>query len=294
MNKRFLNIATLSLLFSANLSAGAMPQRIASGTVGTDETLLVLLKGEEQRLVALSTLADNPKYSFIQEIPKSVKARVGDNIESLLFVKPDLVVLASYSSADIIEQLKAAKVNVKVQKAFGGISDIETNIKELGALIGKEKEADILVDSMEKLIADALAKQPKCKKRPTVIQYASNYIVPGTDTIIDDIAERAGFHNVLRDINFKGWSPISAEVLVQLKPDFIIASAADASSKEALQKMLLQAAAWQKLDAVKNGRIILVPDRLLYTVSYHAAELLGFLATELRCGGEGSSMPVKK
>lgn len=293
MNKRFLHIAALSLIFSAKLSAAASPQRIASGTVGTDETLLVLLKGEEQRLVALSTFADNPRYSFIQEIPKSVKARVGDNIESLLVVKPDLVILASYSSAEIQEQLKTAKVKVKVQKAFGGITDIETNIKELGTLVGKEKEAEILVASMEKTIADSRAKQPKCKKRPTVIQYASSYIIPGKGTIIDDVAERAGFHNALRDINFEGWSPISPEVLVQQKPDFIIASAADAPSKEALQKMLLQSSGWQKLDAVKKGRIILVPDRLLYTVSYHVGELLSFLAGELRCGGEGASKPSK-
>lgn len=289
MNKRFLNIAALSLIFSANLSAAPLPQRIASGTVGTDETLLELLKGEEQRIVALSTFADNPKYSFIQEIPKSVKARVGDNIESLLVLKPDLVILASYSSPEIIEQLKSAKVNVKVQKAFGGIQDIETNIKELGSFVGKEKEAEALVSSMEKKIGDALAKQPKCKKRPSLIQYATNYVIPGTETIIDDIAERAGFHNVLRDINFKGWSPISPEVLVQLKPDFIIASAADAPTKEGIQKLLLSSAGWQKLDAVKHARIILVPDRLLYTVSYHAAELAAFLAAELRCGGEGVS-----
>ena len=273
-----------SLFLSANLAAAPMPQRIASGTVGTDEILLSLLKGEEERIVAVSTFADNPKYSFITTLPKSVKARVGDNIESLLVLKPDLVIVASYTSPEVLEQLKAAKVNVHVLKSFGGVKDIKGNILELGRLVGKEKAAEAMVGGMEKTMSDALGKQPKCKKRPTVLQYASSDILPGKGTIIDDVVDVAGYHNVLRDIDFKGWSPISGEVLVQQKPDFIIASAADALDRKALLEKLRHSAGWQKLSAVQKDRIILVPDRLLYTVSYHVAELVAFLAGEMKCG----------
>jgi iron complex transport system substrate-binding protein len=245
--------------------------------------LLALLKGEESRIVALSTFADNPKYSFITEIPKSVKARVGDNIESLLVLKPDLVIVASYTAAEITEQLKAAKVNVQVQKSFAGVKDIEDNIKEIGRLIGKDKEAQAMIANMEKTMDAAIGKQPKCKRRPTLLQYASSDILPGTETIIDDVAERAGYHNVLRDIAFKGWRPISGEILAQQKPDLIIASAADAASKEELIAKMKKSSGWQKLDAVQKGKVILIPDRLLYTVSYHVAELVAFLAEQLAC-----------
>ncbi len=284
MFKCFAIATLLGHLISANLTAANFPQRIASGTVGSDEILLTLLKGEEERLVAVSTFADDPRYSFITSLPPSVKARVGDGIESLLVLKPDLVIVAVYTAAAIQEQLKAAKVNVQVQKSFGAIKDIEANIVELGGLIGKDKEAAVLVASMESTIKDALAKQPKCKRRPTVLQYASSDILPGTATIIDDVAERAGFHNVLRDINFHGWSPISSEILVQQKPDYIIASAAEAPNKKALLEKLRHSAAWQKLEAVRSERIILVPGRLLYTVSHHAAELVALLAGEMSCG----------
>jgi iron complex transport system substrate-binding protein len=294
MLKRLLNSAILSLFISSVVQAATFPQRIASGTVGTDEILLQLLKGDEQRLIAVSTFAVDPRYSFIEKLPRSVKGRVGENIESLLLLKPDLVIIASYTSADVTEQLKAAKVNVQVQKSFGSLKDIEANILELGKLTGKDKEAEVLVASMETTVDKAIANQPKCKQRPKVLQYASSDILPGRDTIIDDIMERAGFHNVLRDIEVKGWAPISSEVIVQQKPDFIIASAVEAPNKGALIEKMMHSAAWQKLDAVKKGRVILVPDRLLYTVSHHAAELVVFLAKELNCSVPDASVPVKK
>lgn len=294
MLKRLLHSAILSLFLSSGLNAATFPQRIASGTVGSDEILLQLLKGDEQRLIAVSTFAVDPRYSFIEKLPPSVKGRVGENIESLLLLKPDLVIIASYTSVEVAAQLKAAKVNVQIQKSFGGLKDIEANILELGKLTGKDKEAEVLVASMETTIDKAIANQAKCKQRPKVLQYASSDILPGTETIIDDIMERSGFHNILRDINFKGWAPISSEILAQQNPDFIIASSVEAPSKAALIEKMMHSAAWGKLDAVKNGRVIMIPDRLLYTVSHHAAELVVFLAKELKCSVPDAAPTVKK
>ncbi|MBC7658322.1 MAG: ABC transporter substrate-binding protein [Chitinophagaceae bacterium] len=283
MLEKLLHYSLLSLIISSQAGAAAYPQRIASGTVGADEVLVKLLKGDEQRLIAVSTFADDPKYSFLKELPKSVKARVGGSVENLLVLQPDLVILASYTSPEITKQLKNAKINVEIQKAFGSVLDVEHNIRSLGKLIGKDKEAEDTVNEMEKEIASALAKQPKCGRRPSVLQYESNDVLPAADTIFDDVVERAGFHNILRDMKLSGWVNVSHEILVQQKPDFILASAADAKNKDELLKKMNASPAWQTFDAVKKGRVILVPDRLLYTVSQHVSELVSFVAGELKC-----------
>lgn len=264
-------------------SAEALPQRIASGTVGTDEILLELLKGEESRLIAVSLFADDPRYSFIKAVPKTVKARVGDSIENLLLLRPDLVFIASYTAATISEQLKAAKVKVVVQKTFGSYKDIQNNILEIGSLVGKTSAAKGLVKAMDEKVSAIEKKAPKCAKKPTFLQFVSNDFVPGRETIIDDVGERAGYHNVLRDIDWKGWTQISQEVLVQQNPDVILASEADAPSREALLQRLRSLPAWQKLPAVKSGKIIIIPERLLYTVSHHTADLLSFLIQKRIC-----------
>ncbi|RZA20639.1 MAG: ABC transporter substrate-binding protein [Proteobacteria bacterium] len=261
----------------------AAPDRIASGTVGTDEILLELLKGEESRIVAVSHFAEDPRYSFISAVPKSIRGRVGGNIENLLLQKPDLVFIASYTAASIAEQLKAAKVKVHVQKSFGSFRDIKENIHEVGRLIGKTKESNALVSDMETKVSAALKKQTACARKPSFLQYVASDFLPGKGTIIDDVGEIAGYHNVLRDIDWQGWTQISQEILVQQKPDVILASAADAANKDEFLKKLREHAAWQKMDAVKEGRVIFVPDRLLYTVSQHATELVTFLIENRPC-----------
>lgn len=281
MLKRFMRLAFWAVFLAGEVRA--FPQRIASGTVGTDEILLKLLKGEESRIIAVSRLADDPRYSFVTEIPKTVKARVGDNIESLLLLRPDLVFIASYTAARISDPLKAAKVNVHVQRSFTSFADIKANIKDVGLKVGKAKEAEGLVKEMELKVSESLRKQKSCPRKPRFLQYVASDFLPGRGTIIDDLGEIAGYHNVLRDVNWESWSPISQELLVQQKPDVIIASAADAPTKEALLEKLRSSPVWTKLDAVKNGRIILVPDRLLYTVSHHVADLLIFLIENRSC-----------
>ncbi|RZA24137.1 MAG: ABC transporter substrate-binding protein [Proteobacteria bacterium] len=272
-------------LFSLSFSSVAVsaPDRIASGTVGTDEILLDLLKGEEGRIVAVSHFAEDSRYSFISSVPKSIKGRVGGNIENLLLLKPDLVFIASYTAASISEQLKAAKVKVHVQKSFGSFRDIKENIREVGTLIGKTKESNAMVSGMETKVSEALKKQAPCARKPSFLQYVASDFLPGKDTIIDDVGEIAGYHNILRDIDWKGWTQISQEILVQQKPDVIIASAADAPNKEEFLKKLRASAAWQKMDAVKQGNVLFVPDRLLYTVSQHATELVTFLIENRPC-----------
>jgi iron complex transport system substrate-binding protein len=261
----------------------AAPVRIASGTVGTDEILLELLKGEEDRIVAVSHFAEDPRYSFISAVPARIKGRVGGNIENVLLLRPDLVFIASYTAASLSEQLKAAHVKVHVQKSFGSFRDIKDNIREVGRLVSKPKEAEFMVHAMEKKVSDALAKQPACARRPSFLQYVSSDFLPGKGTIIDDVGEIAGYRNVLRDIGWQGWTQISQEVLVQQKPDVILASAAEAPSKEAFLQKLRSSSAWQRMDAVKEGRVVFVPDRLLYTVSQHAAELVTFLIDHRFC-----------
>lgn len=282
MLKRIANVGLICAFLSS--PAYALPQRIASGTVGTDEILLELLKGEESRLVAVSLFADDARYSFLTSIPKTVKARVGDNVENLLLLKPDLVFIASYTASTISEQLKAAKVKVHVQKSFGAYKDIQNNIREIGELVGKTREAQALVRAMDEKVEAARKKQETCKTKPTFLQYVSNDFVPGRGTIIDDVGEIAGYHNVLRDIGWKGWTQISQEVLVQQNPDVILASESDAPNKKILLDKLRTSPAWQKLTAVKDGKIIMIPERLLYTVSQHTADLLSYLISVRPCG----------
>src|SRR4051812_26256730 len=86
-----------------SVDVAAAPVRIASCSLASDETLLALLGPGTPRLVAVSSLATDRRYSNIAgEIPKSLTGRCGTELESLLALKPDLAVLASYNRPELL------------------------------------------------------------------------------------------------------------------------------------------------------------------------------------------------
>lgn len=270
---------SLALALVSTLSLAAAPQRIASATVGTDEILFEILSRRQElhRLVAVSIFSENKKYSHLEKIPASIKGRVGDSVEALLALKPDLAIVASYNRQDISHQLKAAGVSVITQENFRSLSDIQDNIRMIGRVTGTSKEAEALVLEMQKELQASKKAKACAAGDPTFIQYSGYDTVPGADTIINDAAAHAGLVNLAARLKLSGWAPLSQEVLATLNPDFVVISG-DPLQKKAVQDQLARSPAWQKLKAVQAGRLIIVPERELYTVSHHVTKLVRTLA----------------
>ncbi len=267
------------LVLANSVGFAAAPQRIASATVGTDEILFEILSRRQElhRLIAVSIFSDNKKYSHLDKIPSSIKGRVGDSVEALLALKPDLAIVASYNRQEISHQLNAAGVQVVLQENFRSLGDIQDNIRMIGRVTGTSKEADALVQEMQKELQASKSASPCVGGDPTFIQYSSYDTVPGSGTIINDAAQHAGLQNLAARLKLSGWAPLSQEVLATLNPDFVVTSGEPAQKKE-IQAQLLRSPAWQKLKAVQAGRLIIIPDRQLYTVSHHVTKLVKTLA----------------
>lgn len=277
----------LVLTFAASTGIAAGPQRIASATVGTDEILFEILSRRQElhRLIAVSIFSENKKYSHLEKIPASIKGRVGDSVEALLALKPDLAIVASYNRQEISHQLKAAGVQVISQENFRSLSDIQENIRMIGRVTATFQEAEALVQEMQKELQATKALKACPGGDPTFIQYSGYDTVPGAGTIINDAAAHAGVINLAARLKLSGWAPLSQEILVTLNPDFVV-TAGEPQQKKEIHAQLLKSPAWQKLKAVQAGRIIIIPDRQLYTVSHHVTKLVRTLAAarQSHCG----------
>ena len=143
------------------------PEKIVSLTVGSDEILLELLNTdyERQRISALSSLADNPVYSESIEMAKKVRGRVGAQIESVVNLKPDLVICAQYTNPDTLAKLKELKVPHLRLKKFSSIEDIQNNIKTIGLYINKSSESIKLADKLNTI------NKVKALEKKTFINY---------------------------------------------------------------------------------------------------------------------------
>lgn len=254
------------------------PNRIASQTLGTDEILLAIT--DPKRIVAFSKFALDPKFSNVVEEARKSGAASIQNVEDILQLKPDLIFVASYTRAEVVEQLQSAGAPAFRFANFDRIEDVKTNIRTVGYAVGEEERAENLVKQMEAALADIRRKIPGEIKKPRVMSYGNAGYVAGANTLFDDIIQQAGGVNVTAEHGVKGFGKISAEQLLEWQPDFIVVGTNQGEFEQVRQQLLANPAV-AATDAARSNRIIFMDNRYFLTVSQFTVRAVGELVTEL-------------
>ncbi len=247
------------------------PKRIASTSLAGDEILIELLsrQGQLPRLIAISSLSEDSNYSNITSEAKTIKGRAGNELENLLAQKPDLIVLASYNRPAMITRLDKANVPAFVLGGFNSFDDITNSIQKIGKLIGATKEAESLVGELSKTRKTLAATSRVHKKKVTILNFSETQTLNGKNTTFDSIVTGAGATNLASEMNISGWSKIGVEKLITLNPDYVIAIG-DPQNADKIKEKIKKTLGYRSMKAVKENRIILVPGRILLSVSHHA------------------------
>lgn len=253
--------------------------RILSSSLGSDVILFDLLKDSKPpRLIGISKLAYDKKYSPIHEIvPKSMMFSY--SMEELASKSPDLVILASYTNADIKHLLKKLNIKYFVLDKFSSLEHIKENIKTIGKLVSESDKANKLIKDLNKelnAIKSCTKNSKKHKNPPLVANFSPDNTLIGQNTTYNDIVEYAGFINVGKKLNLSGWPKVGDEVIASLNPDYVIINGAEGSEKT-LKKQLKSSLVWKDLNAVKNNRIIFVPTRYFSSVSHKISKAIRIL-----------------
>ena len=262
----------------ASLVIPHKPQRIISQTLGTDEILLAICA--PQRIAALSILVDDADYSNVTAQAHLVKARANADAEQMLALYPDVIFVASYSKAELIELLQAARAPVFRFTHFDRLEDIKANIRTIGYAVGEDANADALVQRMERHLAQIQARLPKDRKPMRVLSYTQGGFTAGAHTLFDDILQTLGVINSVAEQGMTGFRQISSEQLIRWNPDVIITSA-DRDALPAARLQLLHDPAVAVTNAGKHKRVIVIPNHLFLTVTHHIMQGIEQLAREL-------------
>lgn len=246
-------------------------KRIASTSLAGDEILLEILKETHQlnRLVAISTLADNDNYSNIANEAKQIKGRAGRELESLINLRPDLIFLASYNQPAMIDRLRKSRITTFVLGGFNSFDQIKKNISDIGNIIGAHEAAQKIISNFDSTLA-AFKKSAPAKKY-SLLNFSTSSTLSGKNTTFDNIIEAAGATNLANKLKIEGWSKISVESLSTLNPDYIVAIG-EANQKDQIFTQISQTPGYRHMQAVKNKKIILVDGRKLLAVSHHVLE----------------------
>ena len=198
------------------------------------------------------------------------------NIEALLDLHPDVVFVTNYAPEDMIGQMEGAGIPVvaislldvppaeavKLNPTVAGDeaaaidTGFATGVRLIAEILDREAKGEEMIAVTKKyrdLVAGRLADLPKD-------QYVSAYMANpdmgtyGHGKYTGLMMERAGARNVAEAL--AGFQQVSMEEVLKWDPAVIFVQ----NRYPEVVDEITNGAAWQPLDAVKNGRIYLMPE----------------------------------
>ncbi|MFZ5994670.1 MAG: ABC transporter substrate-binding protein [Thermodesulfobacteriota bacterium] len=251
------------------------PQRIVSLAPTHTEILFALGLGE--KIVAVTDRCNYPEEA-------GKKSRVGSfanpDIDKIVALKPDLILAFGTIQKSEAEELE--KRNQKVLWIYPHTVDqVLESFERIGRITGKELMAEQLrrrVEESIQRVQEKLGDIPE-DRRPTIFRVMG--LDPprtiGGDSFQTDVYRLAGGKNVFGDVR-EDFFQIDIETLIKRDPDVIIVCGQD---PEAIRKRITGQSGWEKLTAVKNGKIFVISCDLICRPGPRIAETIEKIADYL-------------
>ncbi|MBM3508564.1 MAG: cobalamin-binding protein [Alphaproteobacteria bacterium] len=229
--------------------AGDGPSRIVCLTEETVETLYLL--GEEHRIVGVTGYAVRP--ARVRREKPRVSAFTSADISKIVALEPDLVLTFSDLQAGIAADLIRAGLQVHAfnQRDVAGILAM---IRTLGALIGADAKAAVLVASLDQRLA-TVRQEAAGRPRPRV--YFEEWDDPLITGIgwVSELIEIAGGRDAFAELRARPAAKdriVTPDAVIAARPDVIVASWC---GKKVRPERIAARPGWSAIPAVAAGRI---------------------------------------
>lgn len=236
-------------MMGREVKLSAPAQRIVALTAADCEILYAIGAGEY--LVGRGEYCDYP--DAVLDVP-SVQSGYETNVEQIIALHPDVLLMSAMDqTADQVAQLENAGIRVVVSDA-DDIAGTYQAISMIGALMGREAEADAVIASMQETF-DQVKRENSGKTiyfEVSPLQYG--LWTAGAGTFMNEIAEMIGLTNCFSDVN--GWAEISEEQVLSRNPDYIVTISMYYGEGPTPTEEIMARAGWENVTAVKNGTIL--------------------------------------
>ena len=214
----FLLLVCVAHSADADTENAKKPQRIASLGLCTDQILLMMV--DASRIATINHQAIDPVASYMAKAAGNIPLNSG-SAEEIIPLHPDLVISTNFGSPDTVRILKKLGYRVELMPLPTSIEGIREMLLLVGQWFGETEKAKTLIAEMDKKITDAQARNQH-KPSPRAIIYSPNGYTIGSNTVENDILQKAGYRNLAAEMGVQHFQQISLETLVTTKPDRIL------------------------------------------------------------------------
>jgi len=284
---RFVKLGSVPIFFLLVACAGppaqpaSAPQRIISLIPAVTETLFAV--GAGPKVVGVGSFDAWPPD--VAAIPR-VGGLIDPDTERILALKPDLAFLYG-SQEELIAQLTRAGIAIETYR-HGGLADIVSSVRAVGARVGHQAEAERVADGIERGIAAIRARTAGHPKPRTLIVFGREegalrtIFASGGTGFVHDMVDAAGGENVFADVGRESVQA-SLESILKRAPDVILEIRAGSTPRSADWEAQTRAA-WAtaaSLPAVRDNRVHALLDERLVVPGPRVVEGIELIAAAL-------------
>jgi iron complex transport system substrate-binding protein len=275
---------------SVETSPSQSPARRVVSLISAADEILVDL-GAEDRVIALSIFADDPDVSNIIHRAGIIEGRVRANAEEIIPLEPDLVIASAFNRPETLALLAHADVPIARLVPPSNLEGVRATLRRIGSLMRAEARAELLVRRLDATLLEAAR---LAERRPAVraLLYSASGYTAGEGTLFDELLRLAGGINVASELGVVGHAPIALEQVLSADPTVIFTQEyrADARGRDVLEggAAARYPAAWDRLSAVQNARVINLHSKHILSTTHYVAEAAVAMANALHSQGAAS------
>ncbi len=226
-------------LFSLSAVTEAVPLRIVSASPCFTEILYAL--GLEKNVVGVTKYCPN----FAGADKKKIVGDMFLNYETIVSLKPDLVIVLPYGNGDNIKMLRAKKMNTLAMRC-DTLEDFRKCVLKIASLCSRKELALKLLSDMDGKLEKLKLKVnsiPEASRKKVVVEvWDAPLMISAGHSYISEIIELAGGVNLGDSIDMPA-AYVGIEFLYKVNPDVIF-----------MMTLKKPASAWKRLKAVQNNR----------------------------------------
>lgn len=209
------------------------------------------------------------------------------DVEKILALQPDLVIGTNVPfHTDLRSTLTGAGIPLLIE-AQDSLSDLYSALALYGALTGEEARADAHIREIQRKV-DQIRVQIEGKTSPKsliVFGTPDSFSMGTKKCFAGGLIDLLGGGNIADQADGDGaYLPISMEFVARENPSivFLIMHGSSGAMEEKLRKDLQESEAWQDIDAVRQGRVYILPYELFaVNPGTRAADALSVMAEKL-------------
>lgn len=210
----------VAVLALAGGPLSAQPRRIVSINPCVDAVLVEV--ADPQQILAISHYSHDARATSIPLATALRFAATSGTAEEVVALRPDIVLAGAHVSPSTLAALKRLKVPVQTFTVPESVAESVAQMRTIAAAAGHPERGETLVRRIEAAIARARRIAAREGASVPALIWQGSGLVPGENTLADELLRIAGFRNMSAAYGLKRWDVLPLEHLAARPPRVLL------------------------------------------------------------------------